>query len=128
MISSDKPMSVALDRTGVVLSSLCIVHCLLLPPFLVFLVVATPLMLPQWLQQNEAWHAPLLAVVAAVSGPVLYQAAKRDWRIGAMGIAGFVSLGSALLVPSEFFAEALTVLGATVLGIAHLFNLRARKL
>jgi hypothetical protein len=55
-----------LDRTGILLTTLCAVHCLTMP----FLMIAAPLLIPVFLGLHKylAWAVAPIAVMAAVRG------------------------------------------------------------
>jgi hypothetical protein len=79
-----------LDRAAIGLSSLCIVHCLLVP-----LAVASLPFLGQALPAGEAVHAWLLLAAPAISAPALwigYRAHKAAGTvcsgIGGCGLSG----------------------------------------
>ncbi len=110
------------------LSGLCLVHCLLLPPFLAILPLLTLEPLPEWLHETEWFHAVLLVPVVLVSGPTLFAGARLDSRIGATALLAFLALFSALLMPTEWAEHAMTVFGAVLLVVAHWRNLRRRAI
>lgn len=116
-----------MDWLGISLSSLCLVHCLLLPPFLAILTLLTLSPIPGWMRETEWVHAISLIPVVLVSGPVLLGGAKRDPRIGWFAVLAFGGLFSALFVHSVIAEQALTVFGAIVLVLAHWLNLKARS-
>ena len=116
-----------LDGAAVMLSVLCLLHCLALP-----LVVAG---LPFLAQYSEGHlHAQVLVVVLPLSTVALGLGFRRhrDLRILFGGI-----LGMALLVAGATYAHTrlgltadrvFTIAGSIVLGTAHFFNSYRRKL
>ncbi|MEM8736823.1 MAG: MerC family mercury resistance protein, partial [Planctomycetota bacterium] len=52
-----------MDRVGMFLSALCLVHCVALPPLLAALPLVAVASLPEWLQETEWIHAALLLPV-----------------------------------------------------------------
>lgn len=112
-----------LDHAAIVLSGLCLLHCLLLP----FVIAVLPLLS----RVNEShFHAQMLIVVIPVSVVAFALGFRRHARkaIIAWGIAGV-----AVLVFGATFAHAnygatadsfLTMIGAIVLATAHYFNNR----
>lgn len=115
-----------LDHAAIVLSGLCLVHCLLLP----VIIVALPLLS----QFDEAhFHIQMLIVVVPVS---LFAFAfgyrhHRNKTIIAWGIAGIAILfigGTIAHANFGLLADTLvTVAGSIVLATAHYFNNRLTR-
>jgi hypothetical protein len=118
-----------LDAAAAALSSLCLVHCLLLPLGLGLAPVISGL-------SGEALHGPnwvhwaLLALAAPVSVYALWRGLDvhgdpLPWRLAALGFAmmaaGALAHG---LSPAE---QLLTVAGGVVVAAAHWRNFRARR-
>ncbi len=118
----------AFDGTAAALSSLCLLHCLLLPLGLGLapVLAAVPgagMHGPEWL------HWALLALAAPVSVYALWRglAAHGDplpWRLAAAGFA--LMAGGAALHDTGPAEQALTVAGGLVVAFAHWRNWRAR--
>ena len=113
------------DRAAICFSSLCILHCLLLP----LLLVAYPIGIVLTLS-DEIFHQIMvfLAVpLSLVSLYVGYGHHKRNQLIVFGGI-GLVILVLPLVVPHELISESgetwLTVSGALILCMAHVVNFR----
>ena len=113
------------DRVAICFSSLCILHCLLLP----LLLVAYPIGILVTLS-DEIFHQIMvfLAVpLSLVSLYVGYGHHKRNQLIVFGGI-GLVILVLPLVVPHELISESgeawLTVSGALILCMAHVVNFR----
>lgn len=116
-----------LDGAAVLLSTLCLVHCLALP-----LIVAG---LPVLAQYSEGHlHAQILVVVLPLSTLALILGfhRHRDWKILLGGAAGML-----LLIIGATFAHqqlgiatdrAFTIAGSLTLATAHFFNGYRRKL
>ena len=113
-----------LHRAGMVLSGLCLVHCLLLP----LALAAAPMMLlaalPAGWLESEWFHAALIGPVVLVSGPVLWRAG--GVRAGVL-VAAVAALVAALFAPGEALETGLTVAGAVSLLAAHWLTLRQHK-
>lgn len=116
-----------LDGVAVVLSGLCLVHCLALP-----LIIAGLPFLSQFAEGHL--HAQVLVIVLPLSVFALGAGIRRhgDLRVAAGG-----ALGMALLVIGATLAhEALglvadrvfTIAGSLILATAHFFNSYRRKL
>ncbi|MEP3225634.1 MAG: MerC domain-containing protein [Parasphingorhabdus sp.] len=116
----------AADRWGIILSALCLVHCLILPPFLAVMPFLLLEPLPAWMHETELLHAMLLVPVLVVSGPTLLRGGRSDRRIWAFGTTAFTMLCLALLVDSEELERLISVAGAILLVIAHLLNMRRK--
>lgn len=111
------------DVMGLLLSGSCLVHCLVLP----VAVLAAP-SLAAWLGRTEtAVHWALFAVALGVSGWALRSGYRRH-GILLVGVVGAVGLGVMGVAAAHLFgsgAEAvLTVVGASIVALAHVVNLR----
>ena len=113
------------DRAAICFSSLCILHCLLLP----VLLVAYPIGILVTLS-DEIFHQIMVSLALPLSLVSLYMGYghhKRNQLIVFGGI-GIVILMLPLIVPHEFISESeetwLTVSGALILCMAHIVNFR----
>ena len=113
------------DRLASCFSSLCILHCLLLP----VLLVAYPIGILVTLS-DEIFHQIMVSLalpLSLVSLYVGYGHHKRNQLIVFGGI-GLVILMLPLVVPHELISESgetwLTVSGAMILCLAHVVNFR----
>ena len=113
------------DRLAICFSSLCILHCLLLP----VLLVAYPIGILVTLS-DEIFHQIMVSLalpLGLVSLYVGYGHHKRNQLIVFGGI-GLVILMLPLVVPHELISESgetwLTVSGALILCMAHVVNFR----
>jgi hypothetical protein len=120
--------NVSADGVAAGLSTLCLLHCLLLP----FAVATFPALLVGVGVEHGPWwvHWAMLVVAAPISIWALARGMRvhRDpayWRIALIGFglmaAGAVAHGHG---PLE---QALTVLGGIVVAFAHWHNWRARR-
>jgi hypothetical protein len=108
------------DGLAVSASLLCLAHCLALP----LLVVSLP-MLGVLATHSTAVHALLLALALPIGLRALGRGRRRAGRLPlALGMAGFMLMAAALLVP-EAFDRTLTVAGVSLVAIAHWRNWRA---
>lgn len=118
----------SIDGAAAALSSLCLLHCLLLPLGLGLVPVIGGL-------SGEALHGPawvhwaLLALAAPVSIHALRRGVEShgDHRPWKLALAGFLlmALGAALH-GREPLEQLLTVLGGLVVALAHWRNWKAR--
>lgn len=107
-----------------VLSALCLVHCLMLPLVLAAAPVVVLATIPAGWLEAEWLHAALIAPVVLVSGPVLWRSG--GVRAGVL-VAAVAALIGALFVASDRLETGLTIAGALTLLAAHGFTLRQRK-
>lgn len=91
-----------LDRTAVVLSGLCLLHCLALP----FLILGTPFVA---VLAGSHWHAPMLLLVVPVSVFAIVMGYRRH---GNRAIVAAAAVGLLLLIFAGTVAH--DALGATV--------------
>lgn len=110
------------DRLGMLLSGVCLVHCIALP--LIVLVFPGVLMSQH---ADTTVHWILLGVVLPVSGFALWQGFRRHGSRQAIAIGGvglvFLALG-VLHVMGQSLETPLTVVGVIALAVAHWINLR----
>lgn len=111
-----------LDSAGLFISFVCLVHCLALP-----LVVAGVPTAGLWLspEDDHRAHVWLLAIAAPVSLAALFggmrRLATRRWlALGTVGLA--LMLLGVLPIADGAYERALTIVGVSLLGIAHLGN------
>jgi hypothetical protein len=117
------PIQPKADVLAVSLSVLCILHCLLLP----IMVITIPSMASLFFV-HEAFHAWMVMTVIPVSAMALYSGWKehRVVKIGAIGFMGLLLLSCAAFLGHDFLSESsevfLTVIGTTVITLAHIWN------
>ena len=112
-----------LDISAISLSALCLIHCLATGVFLA--LVSTLQLSHAWIGQR--FHTTIFVVALAVASYAL----TRGWlqhhlkRALLCGVCGLGLMGSALLPHiSHMWETNLTVLGASLLALAHLINMR----
>jgi len=113
-----------LDATGIVLSSLCIIHCLAVP------LIATGALV--WVA-SEAIHIGLTIALAGVVVLVAWPGYRLHRRVSvpAMLVGGLVVLVVAILSDDplgEYAETSLTVFGSAMLTAGHLLNLRCSRI
>ncbi|MDG6077708.1 MerC domain-containing protein [Erythrobacter litoralis] len=111
-----------LDGIGIGISSLCVVHCLLLP-----LVIALSPAWSAWLNLPESIHLWILIVALPFSGTVLWRSAQNSARGRAsfgIGMMGLMLMGAGLFAEREIVEVAITISGASLVAMAHLRNWR----
>jgi uncharacterized membrane protein len=109
-----------IDRSALGLSGLCLVHCL-----------AGSLLIAALSAGGGVWsheaHMVGLAIAIPLAGFGLWRGVQRHgrWLVAAIGGLGLGLMAGALFAAHGAAAEVLyTVLGVTLLGGAHLLNLR----
>ena len=111
------------DKSAIVLSVLCAIHCLLMPAA----IVLYPTTLG-FLPDNESVHFALLFVVIPVSAYALIKGGKvhKSRKVFITGISGLLVLVAAVVLGHDIVGEIgekiLTVLGSIILIIAHVQN------
>lgn len=110
-----------LDGFGVLLSSLCAVHCVL------GLILVTVLGLGGGVLLSPAIHEIGLALAIAVGALTLGLSALRHGRTGPLmlGACGLALMAAALLVGHGPREAILTIAGVSLVATAHIRNLRA---
>ncbi len=109
------------DHVGIVVSCACLFHCLALPALL--------LLFQTEIVHTEEWlHTLLLGVTVLVSGHAFWHGFKHHckhivWMLGGLGV---LTMGVALMSPHEL-ETILTSIGASVVVIAHLLNIKHRN-
>lgn len=114
-----------LDKTGMVLSVLCMIHCLILPLFLTIFPLVSVAFLA-----DDRFHRGLLLFILPTAVLALYSGCRRHRKHGILllGVAGMgvlmltAYLGQAAL--GTVMEKAATVSGGVMLVLAHLTNFR----
>jgi len=109
-----------LDTGGVVISSLCLIHCLFLPLLGTFLPI-----LGVW-SEIEWIHKILVLMAFPLCANLIFRPGALQKRIPA--ILGFLLLFTGAFIEVLHDWElTMTVFGAIFLGLAHLQNLRKNR-
>ena len=108
------------DASAIVLSTLCLIHCLALP----LLAAALPL-LGVWAE--EEWvHVVFVAIALPLTGLALWRAHRRrrlPVALRALAASGLTGLWAGTLAwPSEAWEAPITVAGSLMLASAHVWN------
>ena len=115
-----------LDRCSIGFSTLCLLHCLAVP----VLVSVVPVF-ATFALADERFHLALVALVVPTSVIALCLGCRlhKSRRILICGFAGVFVLVVAAILGGQYLGEigetVLTVLGASVVALAHWFNFRA---
>lgn len=112
------------DRIGIFLSGLCLVHCLLLPGVISFLpLVATSFLV------SEEFHLWILLLVIPTTVLALWPSFRRhgDRMPALIATGGVLILVMAAMTHenhSPLMDQVLTSIGALVVAVAHIQNVR----
>ncbi|MDV0440101.1 MerC domain-containing protein [Xanthomonas sacchari] len=124
-MSSPFDLRAALDRLGATGSLLCAVHCAVLP---LALAVLPSLGLAMWLGEGVERTLVLFVTCLGLFSLVLGYRRHRVWQALGLLILGLLALWAGLLVPALHHAvaphAAIMTFGGTLVGLAHLLNLR----
>lgn len=113
-------LSTSLDAGGVIISSLCLVHCIFLP----MLSAVLPVM--GVVSENELIHKFLVLMALPLWINLVIKPEKLSIRV--LGVLGFSLMISAAFVEAfHDFEVALTVIGASSLAFAHFLRLSKRR-
>ena len=118
-------MQKIIDNLGITISSVCAIHCVLLP--MIFLIA------PYSFLASHEFHETLIYFIlpCAFIAFVLGCRRHKDIKVAVMGALGIMLLGSALLMhdilhsnqhSEEFTTVLITVCGSILLVISHLRN------
>jgi uncharacterized membrane protein YoaK (UPF0700 family) len=109
------------DRVGMILSGLCLVHCV------AGLVIVAGLGLGGSFLLDPVIHRVGLLLAVLVAGAAIGLGALRHRRRSPLvvAVAGLLFMTGALVVGHGFEEAVLTVIGVTLVAIGHLLNLRA---
>ena len=116
------------DKTAISLSALCLVHCLLVPSFLVFLSGYVSLS-----YNNELIHYAILFIAIPVSIYALITGVRnhKSFSFLYLGLIGIISLILAVTLGAQIWGEVgekvLTTVGALLVAISHFKNYRLSR-
>ena len=112
-----------LDRLALGLSALCLVHCV------ASIVLVASLAGGGHLLEHPAWHQVGLGLAIIFAALGLGSGFRRHGRSGPLYIGGIglVFMVAALFVPHGMQEAVLTVIGVSVVAIAHFQNIRLRR-
>ena len=111
-----------LDRAGMILSSLCAVHCVL------GIVIVAGLGLGGGILLDPAIHRIGLLLATIIAGVAIGIGALQHRRAAPFVVAmtGLTFMGGGLAVEHGIQEAVLTVIGVTLVAAGHLLNLRRR--
>jgi hypothetical protein len=114
------PIRQRLDRLGLLISSLCLLHCIL------SIVLVTALGVGSHFFFSPAFHKIGLLLALAIAAIAIGWGAYNHRRIAPIIVAvtGLAFMGGALAMPHDYRELVLTIIGVTLVAIGHLLNLR----
>ncbi len=119
--------STSLDKFAILLSGVCLVHCLIAP----VLVTLLPIFSMTAFVEDLLFHKLLLWLVLPTSVIALFLGCRKhkQWLIVGTGILGMAILITVALFGHEWFGHTgekiATSVGGLVLALSHYFNFRA---
>ncbi|SMQ68950.1 MerC mercury resistance protein [Altererythrobacter xiamenensis] len=121
MSSASSLIRRTLDRAGIWLSSLCLLHCLLSIIIVSALGIGGQFFFAPEIHRYGLALALIIAAVAIGWGALRHR--KAAPFVTAM--MGLTFMGGALAVPHGIYEAVLTIIGVTLVSIGHFLNLRS---
>ncbi len=114
------PIRRRLDRSGIVLSGLCALHCL------ASIVIVSGLGIGGQFFFHPDIHRIGLAIAVLIAAVAIGWGALRHRRAAPFVVAmtGLSFMGGALAVPHGFEEAVLTIIGVALVSLGHVLNLR----
>lgn len=117
------------DKLAIVLSSMCVLHCLLTP----ILLIAIPSLAGVAMLNDETFHRLMLFFVVpsgVLALAIGYSHHQKGW-LAMSGLIGLVVLSSPLWLGHEYLGEAgevvVSVIGSAIIVAVHTVNYRLGK-
>jgi len=109
-----------LDRLGVIISGLCLLHCVLAILLVAGLGLGSQFLLAPEIHRFGLVLAMIVAAVAIGLGALSH---KRTIPV-AVAMGGLLFMGGALAVGHGWMEAVLTVIGVVLVAVGHILNLR----
>lgn len=109
-----------LDRLGVIISGLCLLHCVLAILLVAGLGLGSQFLLSPVIHKFGLVLAMIVAAVAIGLGALHH---RRTIPV-AVAMGGLMFMGGALAIGHGWMEAALTVIGVILVAIGHILNLR----
>lgn len=122
---NSKLISITLDKIGIGASTICMLHCMLVPLLLVFGADSS-----LWFVESE-WIEHLIIGVSLVVGLISFLSGYRQHTqlfIPVLFIAGFLLLVNGEAVETTWVGVVLSVIGALIIVYAHTENLKWKRM
>jgi len=119
--------STTLDKFGIFLSGICLLHCLITP----VLITLLPIISINVLVEDLLFHQLMLWLVVPISCVALFIGCRKHKKlsIALTGIIGMIILFVVALFGHDLFGETMeklmTTLGGLILAASHFLNFRA---
>lgn len=119
--------SSTLDKFGIILSGVCLVHCLLTP----ILITIIPILSINLMVEDLLFHQLMLGLVLPTSCVALIIGCRKHKQLAIIltGVIGMAILTAVALFGHELFGEGteklMTTAGGLILAASHYFNFRA---
>lgn len=126
-MSNNLIKSISLDRLGITLSGICIVHCLFTPVALTIF----PIFALSSFAEDILFHQLMLWLVLPTSSIALFIGCRkhRNLRIAVSGILGMLTLVLVAFLGHEILSpmveKVMTSVGGLILAYSHFLNYRA---
>lgn len=114
------PIRRRLDRTGIALSALCAVHCVLSVLLVSVIGLGAEALLDPAIHRVGLLLATLIAAVAIGWGAISHRMAA-PFVVAMMGLS---FMGGALAVPHGVKEAVLTIIGVALVALGHVLNVR----
>lgn len=120
MSSASTPIRRVLDRAGIGLSSLCLLHCL------ASIIIVSALGLGGGFLLEPVIHRVGLMIALLIAGVAIGWGVLRHRKAAPFVIAvmGLSFMGGALAVPHGYQEALMTIIGVTLVSAGHILNLR----
>jgi len=119
--------STSLDKFAILLSSVCLVHCLITP----VLITLLPILTLNAFVEDLLFHQLMLWLVIPTSVVALFLGCRKhkQWHIAATGILGIAILIAVAMIGHDWFSltteKIATSAGGLILACSHYFNYKA---
>lgn len=117
-------ISLILDKSGICVSILCMLHCLAVP---LLLILGTDSLL---LMIDQEWLELLIIITSFIIGSISFMQGffqHRQHFIPILFCAGFLLIVNGESVKSTWVTVGLSIAGASIIAYAHYQNLRWKK-
>ncbi len=111
------------DRAGLIISSLCLVHCILSIVLVSALGLGSQFLLAPEIHEYGLVLALIVAAVAIGWGALTHRRAAPF----VVAMTGLSFMGGALAMPHDYREAVLTVIGVSLVAIGHFLNLRGSR-
>ena len=120
-------MQKIIDNLGITISSVCAIHCVLLPA--IFIIA------PYSFLASHEFHETLIYFILPFAAIAFYLGCRKhgDYKVLIMGITGIILLSTSLVIHEVFHSEQhseefltilITIAGSLILIFSHLRNAR----